>query len=73
MAYGVNFSNEFEVWWQGLDRDLRKAIAAYVGLLQEYGPHLGRPYADTLKGSRIGNLKELRVLQRRALPHFLCF
>jgi len=29
-------------------------------LLQQFGPQLGRPRVDTLKGSRHGNLKELR-------------
>ena len=26
----------------------------------DYGPQLGRPYADTLKGSKHANMKELR-------------
>jgi hypothetical protein len=29
-------------------------------VLQEFGPQLGRPCADTLKGSRHANMKELR-------------
>jgi len=29
-------------------------------LLQQFGPQLGRPRVDTLKGPRHGNLKELR-------------
>jgi hypothetical protein len=29
--------------------------------LEEFGPNLNRPHADTLKGSKIKNLKELRV------------
>src|SRR5437016_9022395 len=29
-------------------------------LLQHFGPQLGRPRADTLKGSRHANMKELR-------------
>lgn len=29
--------------------------------LEQAGPLLGRPHVDTLKGSRIPNLKELRV------------
>jgi len=32
-----------------------------VKLLLEKGPSLGRPYVDTLKGSKYPNLKELRV------------
>jgi hypothetical protein len=29
-------------------------------LLADYGPLLGRPYADTLNGSKHANMKELR-------------
>ena len=29
-------------------------------VLQEFGPQLGRPRVDTLKGSRHANMKELR-------------
>ncbi len=64
MAHQVNFSDPFEAWWRSLERDLQKAIAAYIGLLRAYGPQLGRPYADTLKGSKIGNMKELRIPYR---------
>jgi hypothetical protein len=28
--------------------------------LEQFGPQLGRPRVDTLKGSRYGNMKELR-------------
>jgi len=30
-------------------------------LLQQFGPQLGRPRVDTLKGSRHANMKELRL------------
>jgi hypothetical protein len=33
---------------------------AHARLLAEFGPNLGRPTADTLKGSRYANMKELR-------------
>ena len=29
-------------------------------LLAEFGPQLGRPYVDTLKGSKHANMKEIR-------------
>jgi len=35
-------------------------ILALSRLLQEFGPQLGRPRVDTLKGSRHANMKELR-------------
>lgn len=42
------------------DPRVRCELFAHVALLQKYGPHLKRPYADTLKGSRYANMKELR-------------
>lgn len=31
-----------------------------VRLLEEHGPELGRPFVDSVKGSKLHNLKELR-------------
>jgi hypothetical protein len=39
---------------------VQDAILARVILLEREGPQLGRPHADTLKGSRYKNMKELR-------------
>jgi hypothetical protein len=35
-------------------------LFAHAKLLQQFGPQLGRPRADTLNGSRHANMKELR-------------
>jgi len=35
-------------------------LLAHARLLQQFGPQLGRPRADTLSGSRHANMKELR-------------
>lgn len=40
---------------------VRISISSYAKLLAQMGPALGRPHVDTLKGSRLKNLKELRV------------
>jgi hypothetical protein len=40
---------------------MRVEIAAKISLLQQVGPTLGRPHADTLKGSAYPNMKELRI------------
>ncbi len=40
-------------------------VNASIQLLQQFGPMLSRPHADTLKGSRFHNMKELRVGTRR--------
>lgn len=35
-------------------------MIAAAKLLADYGPQLGRPHADALKGSKHANMKELR-------------
>ena len=72
MRYTVNFSAEFRLWWNPLGRDLKQAILRTVRLLEEYGPSLSRPHADTLTGSQISNLKELRV-QHQGEPYRILF
>lgn len=72
MSFTVNLSTEFETWLGGLDRDLEKAIAKHIGLLAAYGPQLARLYADTLTGTTVSNLKELRV-QYRGEPYRILY
>jgi hypothetical protein len=55
------FDDECEEWLLGLDVQVRVAILQRVALLRERGPQLGRPYVDTVEGSRFPNMKELRV------------
>jgi hypothetical protein len=43
-----------------LAEDLQDEVLAHASLLAQFGPNLGRPAADTLKGSRHANMKELR-------------
>lgn len=52
--------DEFDNWLEAQEEDLQDEALAYLGLLEETGPLLARPYADTLKGSKLKNLKELR-------------
>lgn len=42
------------------DRDSLLQIAAALDRIAEEGPNLGRPLVDTLRGSTLRNLKELR-------------
>lgn len=61
MAWAVVSVEEFEAWLLGLHPRVRTGVAAHIELLRSLGPRLGRPYADTLKGSGFPNMKELRV------------
>ncbi len=44
----------------GCTRDVQDQLLACVALLEQFGPQLGRPRADTLNDSRHANMKELR-------------
>ena len=61
MAWEIEYTDEFEIWWNSLDESEQVDIDASVGLLEEYGPNLGRPHADTVDGSKHTNMKELRT------------
>lgn len=52
---------EFAAWLLGLPAADRTRILAHAELLRTFGPALGRPQVDTLKGSRHANMKELRL------------
>lgn len=72
MPWYVEVSDEFAEWYAVLDADESESVDAAVDMLVEYGPRLSRPYADTLKGSRYPNMKELR-LQHRGRPYRILF
>ena len=55
-------SDRYDSWLKEQSDDDKAIILAKVYLLEEYGPNLARPHADTLKGSKeLANLKELRA------------
>ena len=60
MVWTVRFYDVFEEEFQGLAEEVQEELLACARLLQEYGPHLGRPRVDTLNGSDYTNMKELR-------------
>ena len=65
MPWSVLFHEEFDLEFQALNEDLQNELLAHAKLLQEFGPQLGRPSVDTLKGSKHVNMKELRFDWKR--------
>ncbi|NRD30316.1 type II toxin-antitoxin system RelE/ParE family toxin [Shewanella sp. DC2-4] len=51
----------FDDWFEVQSEFLQDEILASLNILHEFGPHLGRPHADTLRGSKFTNMKELRI------------
>ena len=61
----IEWTDECREWISTLDDNIREDILAHLIVLSEKGPALGRPYADTISGSKIKNLKELRVKRKK--------
>ncbi|EKJ88320.1 hypothetical protein CLV96_3996 [Leptospira meyeri] len=57
----IESTKELDLWLQKLDSTTKEEILAHFYLLRQKGPLLGRPFADSIQGSKIQNLKELRV------------
>ena len=72
MKWKVTDHSKYTEWFESRGEDLQDKILEMVELLQQEGPMLGRPHADTLEGSTYPNMKELRV-QHRGNPWRIIF
>ncbi|QGH62259.1 type II toxin-antitoxin system RelE/ParE family toxin [Serratia proteamaculans] len=63
----------FDNWFLSLNDDEQKSLLVGIFKLQEFGPLLARPHADTLHhNGQIQHLKELRI-QHRGRPFRVFF
>jgi hypothetical protein len=60
MVWEIEGTDQFKEWFFSLDAGDDRAVTEAINALAIDGPALGRPFVDTLAGSRIPNLKELR-------------
>lgn len=60
MRWRVDICAEFLEEFRLLSEAVQDELVAQTRMLGQFGPDLGRPYVDTLKGSRHTNMKELR-------------
>lgn len=60
MKWTVKFSTKFDTEFNELNLKVQDELLAHALLLEKFGPQLGRPWVDTLKGSKYSNMKELR-------------
>jgi hypothetical protein len=56
----VGFQSDFVPEFREFSTAVQDALLAILIKLRQFGPLLGRPDVDTLKGSRYPNMKELR-------------
>ena len=60
MKWEVDLHDDFVPEYRDLHKDVQDELLARIELLEQFGPQLGRPRADTLNDSRHANIKELR-------------
>ena len=61
MPWEIEVTPIYDGWFEDQPINVQDAILAHLKALAVEGPNLGRPYCDTLYGTRSGKLKELRV------------
>jgi hypothetical protein len=60
VRWEVDLHDDFVSEYSAMPEDVQDELLAHGALLEQFGPQLGRPRADTLNGSRHPNMKELR-------------
>ena len=68
MSWDVEFTNEFEAWWDGLTEAEQESVDASVRLLEVRGPSLPFPHSSGIEASKHRHLRELRI-QHRGRPY----
>jgi hypothetical protein len=68
MPCEVEYTDEFSSWWDDLGEPEQISVAHVVRCLSEQGVALARPLADTLRGSKYPNMRELRI-QHEGRPY----
>lgn len=61
MTWMVEYTDQFEVWWNTLDEGAQEDLTAAIALLEERGPALPFPYSSGIGSSRHAHMRELRV------------
>jgi hypothetical protein len=68
MKWDVEYTDEFEEWWESLSESEQEDISASVQLLEERGPNLGFPHSSSISGSKHSHMRELRT-QHNGKPY----
>jgi hypothetical protein len=68
MPYEVEYTDEFEAWWNSLTEEEQIDVDAEVRLLETRGPTLGYPHSTGIQYSRHGHMRELRI-QHHGRPY----
>lgn len=66
--WDVEYTDEFEDWWNQLTEAEQESIEASVELLEACGPNLRFPHSSGVEASKHGRMRELRT-QHEGRPY----
>ncbi|MEG0672326.1 type II toxin-antitoxin system RelE/ParE family toxin [Clostridium sp.] len=68
MSWEIEYTDEFEQWWETLSIEEQTSIAASVELLENFGTNLKFPHSSGINGSKHDRMRELRT-QHQGRPY----
>ncbi len=68
MEWEVEYTDEFEVWWDDLNESEQIDVSAVVQLLETKGPQLPFPHSSGVNSSAYSHMRELRI-QHKGQPY----
>jgi hypothetical protein len=60
VRWDVEYTDQFERWWDRFSEDDQERVQAAVEILESAGPALGAPVGGHARRLRLPNLKEMR-------------
>jgi hypothetical protein len=67
VSWEIEYTEEFEGWWNELSAESQDGIAPSVELLARFGPGLSFPHSSAIRSSRHDHMRELRI-QHKGSP-----
>ena len=61
MGWEIEYTDEFDKWWNSLSESEQESLLASVCLPEERGPNLGFPHSSGINGSKHGHMRKLRT------------
>ena len=68
MGWEIEFTDEFEQWWDFLSEEEQDSVDWSVGLLETKGPALDYPHSSRILLSKHSHMRELRI-QHEGRPY----
>ncbi len=61
MEWEIEYTDEFEEWWELLTEVEQEDVGSIVDLLEKRGPQLPYPYSSGINSSKHNHMRELRI------------